>query len=147
MFLNFAAAHQVTGICITKWVQMACRLFWANAVILYVGNFVSTPMYWILTYQCILQLRLSAKGGDSYLDNRYLWWEELALGGIISENVTVEAISYYTKNGNGFIEIEFYTGESEYTAGVVIFLWLIDTVSICSVCIIAFHSSYDHIGV
>ena len=46
-----------------------------------------------------------------------MWWDEIALGGIISENVTVEAVSYYTKQLNGFLEIEFYTGKSEHTTG------------------------------
>ena len=67
-----------------------------------------------------MQFRLLARGGISRNDNRYQWWDEFTLDYIISANVTIEMVSYYTNGNYGFFEVEFYTGESEYPARHII---------------------------
>ena len=71
----------------------------------------------VLSNWSILQFRLLARGGVNARDNRYQWWDEFTLDYIISANVSIEMVSHYTEKNNGFIEVEFYTGQSKYLAG------------------------------
>ena len=94
----------------------------------------------MLRHQSILQFRLLARGGIDRNDNRYQWWDEFILDDIISANVTMEVLSHYTKGNNGFLEVEFYTGQSEYLAGEFDFdvLRITDMVCISSAVVLAF---------
>ena len=59
------------------------------------------------------QLLLKARNGINTKDNRYQWWDEFPLENIGTDRVHIEALSHYTQDSNGFIEMEFYTGQSE----------------------------------
>ena len=61
----------------------------------------------------ISQFRLAKRYGINPYDNNYQWWDEFPLDNIVSNTVTIEVVSVYTQNNNGFIEVEFYIGESE----------------------------------
>ena len=61
----------------------------------------------------ILQFRLTARYGVDADDNSYQWWDEFPLDNVVSDSVTVKVVSCYTQHNNGFIEVEFYTGQSK----------------------------------
>ena len=64
-------------------------------------------------YHLLSQFRLAARHGISPYDNRYQWWDEFPLDNIVSNSVTIEVVSIYALLHNGFVEVEFYTGQSE----------------------------------
>ena len=61
----------------------------------------------------VLQLLLEARYGETMIDNRYQWWDEFPLENITTDQVFIDVLSHYTEDNNGFIEVEFYTGQSE----------------------------------
>ena len=65
-------------------------------------------LHWI-----VFQLLLQARYGDTVIDNRYQWWGEFPLENIVTDQVSLQVLSHYTESNNGFIEVEFYTGQSE----------------------------------
>ncbi len=78
------------------------------------------------TYQLIEQLSLKFSDSSSPLQtvtlrwkyyNHYLW-EDFALTPVNTSSVKLTAVSLYTMNYNGFIEVEFYTKYDECTAGI-----------------------------
>ena len=61
----------------------------------------------------VFQLLLEERYGNTVMDNRYQWWDEFPLENIVTDQVFIDVLSHYTEDNNGFIEVEFYTGQSE----------------------------------
>ena len=72
-------------------------------------NYVTDVRYTVDVFQLLLE----ARHGDTVIDNRYQWWDEFPLENIVTGQVFIDVLSHYTADNNGFIEVEFYTGQSE----------------------------------
>ena len=78
--------------------------------VLYVDSiFRSVVMY----FNLFSQFRLETHYGIFSYDNKYQWWDEFPLDNVVSATVTIEVVSVHTQFNNGFIEVEFYVGQSE----------------------------------
>ena len=68
-----------------------------------------------LTYAIVIvQVELSKLHGYNSWDYSCQLWDEFSLGNIVTSSVKITVITVYTTLNNGFTEVEYYIGTSEY---------------------------------